>query len=152
MIHEETISSWGGRSFLLQEILIWCLICSDVFTLPFVITISSQLRAFQYKILHNILYLNEFLSHKARWSIDPLCTFYKKENESMQHFFINCIFVKTFWIELFLWLDFSLDEINEKIIILGHTPLTVHNMFFNFVILVAKKIIYSCKYKSTFHP
>ena len=122
--------------------------CSDIFTLPFLITISNQLRAFQYKILHNILYLNEFLSHKAKWSVDPLCTFCKTENETIQHLFFECIFVKTFWNELYLWLDFSLDTINEKTIILGQTPLTVHNIFLNFVTLVAKKFIYSCRYKT----
>ena len=43
--------------------------CSKVFTLPFAITTSS--RSFQYRILQNILYLNEFLHYKAKWPIDP---------------------------------------------------------------------------------
>ena len=45
--------------------------CSKVFTLPFAITTSSRLRSFQYRILPNILYLNEFLHYKAKWPIDP---------------------------------------------------------------------------------
>ena len=35
------------------------LVWSDIYSLPRIVTIDSELKYFQYKILHNVLYLNE---------------------------------------------------------------------------------------------
>ena len=52
-------------------------------------TIESSLRSFQYKILNNILYLNEKL-FKFKIVDSPLCSLCKTENESMLHLFCEC--------------------------------------------------------------
>ena len=53
-----------------------------VYMLPRIVTIESSLRSFQYKILDNILYLNERL-----YKLCSLCGAY---NESIKHLFCTC--------------------------------------------------------------
>ena len=57
--------------------------------LPRQATIESSLRSFQYKILNNILYLNEKL-FKFKTVDSPLCSLCKTENESTLHLFCEC--------------------------------------------------------------
>ena len=49
----------------------------DIYTLPRRVTINTNLRIFQYKLLHNILYLNKMLYKFGKMS--PLCSFYMEE-------------------------------------------------------------------------
>ena len=58
----------------------------DIYTLTRRLTITN-LRIFQYKLLHNILYLNEML-YKFGKNVSPLCSFCKEEPESPFSFFI----------------------------------------------------------------
>ena len=45
-----------------------------IYTLPRRVTINTNLRIFQYKVLHNILYLNKML-YKFGKKVSPLCSF-----------------------------------------------------------------------------
>ena len=57
-------------------------------TLPRITTIESSLRTFQYKILNNILYLNERL-FKFNMVESPLCSLCNQASESVLHLFCN---------------------------------------------------------------
>ena len=46
----------------------------DIYTLPRRATINTNLCIFQYKVLHNILYLNKML-YKFGKKVSPLCSF-----------------------------------------------------------------------------
>ena len=82
-----------------------------IYTIPFLATIESKLRAFQFKINHNIYFTNEKMA-KANIMIEsptmpnilikasPLCTFCKEEVETLSHLFIECDCVKKIWQEL----------------------------------------------------
>ena len=61
----------------------------DIYTLPRRVTINTNLRIFQYKLLHNVLYLNEML-YKFGKNVSPLCSFCKEEPESQIHLFHSC--------------------------------------------------------------
>ena len=61
----------------------------DIYTLPRRVTINTNLRIFQYKLLHNILYLNEML-FKFGKKVSPLCSFSMEEPESLIHLFYSC--------------------------------------------------------------
>ena len=63
--------------------------CKQIFTLPRITTIDYKLRCFQYKILHNTLYLNQklFLFRKHNTS---LCSFCNLEDEKVIHLFAHC--------------------------------------------------------------
>ena len=82
-----------------------------IYTIPFIATIESKLRAFQFKINHNIFFTNEKMA-KANMMIEsptmpnilikasPLCTFCKEEVETLSHLFIECNSVKPIWQKL----------------------------------------------------
>ena len=75
---------------------------SKMYLLPRVTTIDSSLRSFQYKILNNILYLNERL---FKFSIvdSPLCSLRKQENESVIHLSAICSEAFSLWEQLSTW-------------------------------------------------
>ena len=68
----------------------------QIYTLPRITTIDSKLRCFQYKILHNTLYLNEqlfsFRKHNA-----SLFSFCNLEDETVIHLFVSCSKTKRLW-------------------------------------------------------
>ena len=57
--------------------------------MPRRVTIYTNLRIFQYKILNNVLYLNEKL-FKFKIVSSPLCSFCNSENETLIHLFYSC--------------------------------------------------------------
>ena len=60
--------------------------CSLVYTLPRKVTIDTSTRIFQYKILNNILYLNNRL-YKMTITENPLCSLCGDDLETILHFF-----------------------------------------------------------------
>ena len=75
------------------------LITKDVYTLPNRVTVNTNLPIFQYKLLHNILYLNEML-YKFRKKVSPLCFFCMEEPQSPIHLFHFCTKTNFFWTQL----------------------------------------------------
>ena len=67
----------------------------DIYLLPRLATIDTTLRIFQYKILHNVLYLNEklFIFKKT---LSPLCSFCGLVDETPNHVFGECVTTKNF--------------------------------------------------------
>ena len=57
---------------------------------------DTNLRIFQYKILNNVLYLNENVFRFKKISY-PLCSFYQSENETPIHLFHGCIKTNLLW-------------------------------------------------------
>ena len=67
-----------------------------VYMIPRKCTIDSHTRIFQYKILNNILYLNDRL-FKMNLVESEMCSFCKGEKETEEHIFLNCRIAKTLW-------------------------------------------------------
>ena len=90
--------------------------------LPRQATIESSLRSFQYKILNNILYLNEKL-FKFKIVDSPLCSLCKTENESMLHLFCECAVTSNLLEQFKLWVSdiflFGKIDIDPQTIIIG---------------------------------
>ena len=57
--------------------------------MPRRVTIDTNLRIFRYKILNNVLYLNEKL-FKSKIVSSPLYSFCNSENETPIHLFHSC--------------------------------------------------------------
>ena len=53
------------------------------------VTIGTSLRIFQYKILNNVLHLNEKLL-KFKIASSPRCSFCNSENKTTTHLFYSC--------------------------------------------------------------
>ena len=63
------------------------------------VTVNTNLRIFQYKILNNMLYLNEKLFRFKMISC-PLCSFCQPKNETPIHLFHGCIKTNLVWYKL----------------------------------------------------
>ena len=71
----------------------------NIYKLPFLVTIDSKSRAFQFKINHNIYYTNQKLNQVAIKDSSQ-CSFCKGQEESLRHLFIECEFVQPIWSDL----------------------------------------------------
>ena len=96
---------------------------SLVYTLLRKVTIDTSTRIFQYKILNNILYLNNRL-YKMTITESPLCSLCGNDLETILHFFRHCSITQNLWTQMQNWLSNILDipELTFKIVILGKCP------------------------------
>ena len=77
---------------------------SLVYTLLRKVTIDTSTRIFQYKILNNILYLNNRL-YKMTIAESPLCPLCGNEAETILHFFCHCSITQNLWTQMQNWLS-----------------------------------------------
>ena len=68
----------------------------ESFILPHSVALESYVKAFQYKILNNILYTNTKLC-KIGFRADDLCTFCEAERETLYHLLYQCTYARQFW-------------------------------------------------------
>ena len=73
----------------------------EIYSLPFTVTIETNIREFQYKIFNNIIFTNKKL-FKLKMNI--CVPFFKRENESLEHLFFNGYVTKFFWEAFCSWL------------------------------------------------
>ena len=64
--------------------------------MPRRVTIDTNLRTFQYKILNKVLYINEKL-FKFKIVPPPLCSFCNSVDETPIHLFYSCNQTKSLW-------------------------------------------------------
>ena len=114
--------------------------------LPRQATIESSLRLFQYKILNNILYLNEKL-FKFKIVDSPLCSLCETENESVLHLFCACTVTSNLLEQFKLWVsDIPLSgktDICPQTFIFGAWNINTPDVIpINHMILLFKRYIY----------
>ena len=68
----------------------------EFFLFPHSIALESYVEAFQYKVLHNILYTNTKL-FKIGFRTDDVCTFCEAEPETLYHILYQCPYSRRFW-------------------------------------------------------
>lgn len=108
-------------------------------------TCNVQLRYFQFQLLHHILTTNR---DAFRWKLSTVdtCTFCDNAPETLKHLLWECTITQYFWHRVFSWVKFctgSNIRFNETEILFG---ILMDNFLpFNYIFLVAKKYIYSCK-------
>ena len=88
--------------------------CRVTYTLPRKVTTNTYLRSFQYKILNNILYLNENL-FVFGLSTTSSCSFCNCFHENITHLFCDCTIAQRLWKKLQL-------QLKENITLLLLTP------------------------------
>ena len=126
------------EKYLSDEEIDW----NKVFLLPWKVTIDSNLNVFQYKILNNILSLNDKL-HKINIVNNPRCTFCNTENETIVHFFCYCEKkTRELWSEFTKWLAdaIGLPDVNPQnaLISLCNNHLDKRMIPMNYLILIIK--------------
>ena len=119
----------------------WKLVYRRIYTS----TIDTRLRAFQYKIINNCLYLNQKL-FKFGLVESPLCSFCKKYPESMLHMYVECTESKVFYAECRDWLksvDLCFPEMTVDNILLGYSD----SSFVNYLFVLWKFVLYKWRVK-----
>ena len=104
---------------------------SLIYTLAGKLALDSKLRVFQYKFLNNILYLNKSL-YKMKLADTPLCTFCQREEETINHLFLECEYSKTLWSDIQNWLEGDLPNINFRDVVLGFVERQFYGRMENF--------------------
>ena len=118
-----------------------------IYTLPRKIINSTKFRAFQYKLLNNVLYLNDklFLFGKSE---TKLCSFCKTENETVIHLFSVCNCIKSLWNEIkdYFRNDFTLTSLTPQIAILGYLDKNDETFLVqNIILLLFKHYVYKSR-------
>jgi hypothetical protein len=119
--------------------------CKIVFTMPKVIT-NTKVRAFQYKLLYNLVPTNLYLK-KIQKSDTDICHWCTKLDETT-HYFVLCEALQPFWNSFTKWCQGMLNEdINFTVenIIVGILKINVKYNTINACILLAKWHIYKNK-------
>ena len=121
----------------------------NIFLAPRFACTDSNTRIFQFKILHNILFLNDRL-YNLNLSDTKLCSFCNSENETPVHLFGECNLTLLLWKSLQNKLkDFLLlDNISPQSAILGFTELEHDRNTVNHLLLIFKRFIYKNRNKS----
>ena len=118
-----------------------------IYMLPRKVTIDSQIRSFQYKILNNILYLNKKLFIFGIVNT-PLCSFCGSEEETTLHLFLNCTICNKVWLDLknFLKNDIDIPLLSPQSAIFGFLE-EDNNMFvtINQLLLLFKYFVYKSR-------
>ena len=113
------------------------------YLIPFNCTMDTKLRWFQYRILNRFLTTNSFMC-KIGQRIDNVCTFCKKEAETIEHLFVECKVVTNIWFKLQNWIQIklSIPVVLSKTHILFGIDLKKCNSTINLIILLSKFYIY----------
>ena len=103
---------------------------------------DTKLHYFQFRFLQRILGVNNFL-FRIKVKESPLCSLCHESNETLEHLFWDCDFVKIFWSESHNLCLKSRFEIDFNCIKFGFFEDATHPI--NFFILHGKYFIFNCK-------
>ena len=102
---------------------------------------------FQFKVLHRYLATNKFL-HKIGLLPSLLCTFCKRESESIEHLLIECDHSNKFWQDLIDWFnmtDIKVEALSDIDKMFGVWKRQADFHLLNHFLILAKQHIYSCR-------
>ena len=119
---------------------------ASIYMIPRMVTVESKLRIFQYKVLNNILYLNDRL-YKIGIVQTPLFSLCKQEKETAIYLLSQCHVTRQLWCSLSGWLQgvlrlppaepvaamlASWDLENEATVLLNHLMLLFKYFIYRF--------------------
>lgn len=115
---------------------------TEIYLTALTIPIDSRTREFQFRFLHDALINSYWLK---KWNIleNDLCTFCKKERETIIHLFWQCEIIQEFW-QLIqnIYSHIITNQLDIKLIITGSK-----NALLCTLIFIAKRYIYECRFK-----
>ena len=114
-------------------------------------TLEAKLRIFQYKLLNNVLYLNQKLFQFGIISKSK-CSFCELYDETPQHTFYECTYGQNVWHQLRLYLSekVALAVLNPESAIFDFADVLDHNyLIVNHLLLIFKHNIYNSKVNNT---
>jgi len=139
----KSMIKWENSLSLSLELDEWKIINN----IPFVCTIDTKLRWFQFRITNRILSTNTFL-HKIGIIENNLCSFCNAQPETLQHLFWDCEKISLIWIQLNNWIQSKSGvhiNLSGKKVLLGVQG--KHVQILNYFIIVVKYHIYKCSFQ-----
>ena len=118
-----------------------------IYILPRIVTTDSRIRIFQYKILHNVLYLNKKLFEFNKIN-SPECSFCKCEEEATIHLFHICRKTQALWTQLTSYLNrhFNVPHVTLQSAIFGFLYISIKDyLIVNHLLLLFKYCIYNAR-------
>ena len=115
----------------------------EIFQRPFRVCRSTRLQSFQFRLLHRVITCNHWLFN-AHIKDSPICDTCLVD-DSLFHFFIECIHVQEFWRKFKLWWErITLKPflLCPKEILFGVEKPNPHFQTLNFVLFLANKFIH----------
>ena len=114
-----------------------------------IITKESTLRAFQFKLLNNVLYLNKML-FKFGKSGSPLCSFCNVKDETPYHLLYKCSHTISLWNQLHHFLSNSLNTplLTLQGAIFGFISQRGNFLIINHLLFIFKFCIYNSRSSS----
>ena len=119
----------------------------NIYKLPFLVTIDSKTRAFQFKINHNIYYTNKKLN-QIKYKESPRCSFCNDHDETLKHLFIDCKFVKPLWNSLQSLLNYTFTD-EEKLFGLYEKIDDDNFDLISHITIITKQCIHLCRYANS---
>ena len=137
-----------SQSTLLNSLNVTSLPWKKIYCLPYLTTIDSYSRMFQYKILHNILFLNKKL-YRIGFADSPLCSYCGEDDETFQHLFLDCNFSKSLWkdIQVFFHGRLNIPALNLQSATVGFFDIGKECHAYNNILLIFKLCLYQFRNK-----
>ena len=120
-----------------------------IYLLVCIVTKDSTLRAFQFKLLNNVLYLNKML-FKFGKSGSPLCSFCNVKDETPYHLFYECSHTISLWNQLrhFLSNSLNIPLLTPQSAIFGFINQKENFLIINHLLFIFKFYIYNSRSSS----
>ena len=119
-------------------------VLKKAFSLPHSVAFEPYVKAFQFKVLNSILNTNSKL-RKIGYFADDLCTFCKRESETMQHLFHDCSYSIPFWKDFELYyLSLTQQQIHVNLKDMLTGLLTPELPLLNYLLLIGKIYLWAC--------
>ena len=118
----------------------------SIYLLPRRVTLDTNLRMFQYKLLNNVLYLNNMLFRFKKVD-SPLCSYCNEEEETPLHLFHSCLKTKQLWNKLRQYFSkfINIPHSTPQSSILGIFDNNQHSELINHLLLIFEFYIYSAR-------
>ena len=110
---------------------------------------DNKLKWMQYQIVRNCQFTNSRV-HKFKLNVSPLCSYCGERTETISHLYFDCFKVQGFWFEICGWLkNLSINfPLNINYVLFGYEKEPFDSTI-NYIMLVAKRYIWTNKFKST---
>jgi len=142
---EDKFKNPTSQKYFLNKLSIQDIEWLSIYQRVYSLTNNIRLWAFQYKILNNCLFFNKEL-YKFKIVESPNCTFCKQSIESIEHFFVECVYSKTFYTNVKDWLkgaNIKLPDLKLKNIITGEN----NDIMEGFLFLIYKYVLFNARSK-----
>lgn len=115
--------------------------------------LTPKMKETHFKIISGIYPVTHFLQKRFKMNTDELCVFCSTEKETIEHLFFCCPHVADFWTAIHSWISLKIQNVpsftlKDVIYFMDNLDLIISDAV-NFVIVMGKYFIHTCKWKNT---